>query len=111
MSYAFDGDCANTVKYEQQVFDYYAAQKDSYQQGEMADEAARVCIDSGDLDTAYKWYKIGHDAGLKEPEIKPDRADLWEFRWEHAQARIAARRGNKSEAQKHVAAAKALLDK
>jgi tetratricopeptide (TPR) repeat protein len=37
--------------------------------------------------------------------------DLWNFRWEHAEARIAARRGNKSEAQKHVAAAKAILDK
>jgi Flp pilus assembly protein TadD len=111
MSYAFEGDCANTAKYEQMVFDYYVSTKDAYQQGEMADEAARVCIDSGDLDTAYKWYKIGYDAGLKEPDIKPDRADLWNFRWEHAQARIAARRGNKAEAQKHMAAAKAILDK
>lgn len=111
MSYAFEGDCANTAKYEQLVFDYYVSTKDAYQQGEMADEAARVCIDSGDLDAAYKWYKIGYDAGLKEPGIKPDRADLWNFRWEHAQARIAARRGNKTEAQKHVAAAKAILDK
>ena len=48
---------------------------------------------------------------MKEPDIKPARKDLWEFRWEHAQARIAARRGNQAEAQKHVAAAKAILDK
>ena len=48
---------------------------------------------------------------MKEPDIKPARRDLWEFRWEHAQARIAARRGNQAEAQKHVAAAKAILDK
>ena len=32
-----------------------------------------------------------------------------EFRWEHAQARIAARRGNQAEAQKHVVAAKNFL--
>lgn len=111
MSYAFEGDCANTGKYEQQVFDYYVALKDFYNQGEMADEVARVCIDAGDLDAAEKWYRIGHQAGLKEPDIRPDRVDLWNFRWEHAQARLAARRGNKSEAQKHVAAAKAILDK
>ncbi len=37
--------------------------------------------------------------------------DLWEFRWEHAQARIAARRGNQAEAQQHIAAAKAILEK
>jgi Flp pilus assembly protein TadD len=111
MSYAFEGDCKKTVEYEQMVFDYYVTAKDFFQQGETADEAARVCIDSGDLDAAYKWYQMGHDSGLREPEIKPDRADLWEFRWEHAQARIAARRGTKAEADKHVAAAKAALDK
>src|ERR1700694_1105736 len=111
MSYAFEGNCKKTVEYEQQVFDTYVVTKDFFQQGEIADEAARVCLDTGDLDTAFKWYQTGHDAGLREPNIKPDRKDLWEFRWEHAQARIAARRGNKAEAQKHVAAAKALLDK
>lgn len=110
MSYAFDGDCTNTVKAEQTVFDHYVSTGDAYQQGEIADEAARVCIDAGDLNAAYKWYKIGHDAGLKEADIKPDRVALWNYRWEHAQARIAARRGNKEEAQKHVAAAKAVLD-
>jgi tetratricopeptide (TPR) repeat protein len=70
-----------------------------------------VCIDAGDLDAAEKWYRKGHEAGLKEPDIKPERVDLWEFRWEHAQARLAARRGNADEAQKHVFAAKAVLDK
>jgi tetratricopeptide (TPR) repeat protein len=111
MSYAFDGDCANTVKYEQMVFDYYVSTGDGYQQGEMADEAARVCIDHGDLNTAEHWYRIGYESGLKQKDIPPDRVSLWNFRWEHAQARLAARRGNKAEAQKHVAAAKAALDK
>ena len=90
MSYAFEGNCKKTVRYEQQVFDYYGSVKNFFQQGEIADEAARVCIDSGDLDSASRWYQVGHETGLKEPEIKPARQDLWEFRWEHAQARIAA---------------------
>jgi tetratricopeptide (TPR) repeat protein len=117
MSYAFAGDCANTVKYEQVVIAYWMSREKEdpanafYQEGEMADEAARVCIDNGDLDAAAKWYKAGHDYGLKQPGITPVLRDLWEFRWEHAQARIAARRGDKAEAQKHVAAAKAILDK
>ena len=111
MSYAFEGNCKKTVQYEQQVFDFFGSVKNFFQQGEIADEAARVCIDSGDLDAAYSWYRTGHDIGLKEPDIKPARVDLWEFRWEHAQARIAARRENQTEAQKHVGAAKAILDK
>jgi tetratricopeptide (TPR) repeat protein len=111
MSFAFEGDCKKTAEHEQQVFNYYVSVNDFFQQGEIADEAARVCIDSGDFDAAYKWYQTGHDSGLREPNIKPERKDLWEFRWEHAQARIAARRGNEAEAQKHVATAKAALDK
>jgi hypothetical protein len=111
MSYAFEGNCKKSVEYQQKVFDYQKEQKDFFQQGEVANEVARVCIDSGDLDTAYQWYKTGHDVGLQEPNIKPDRVDLWNFRWEHAQARIAARKGNKAEAEKHVAAAKTILDK
>jgi len=120
MSYAFEGNCTKTVEFELQVFEYYGSVKNFYQQGEIADEAARVCIDCDDLnnryraideDTAFHWYQLGHDTGLKEPGITPARQDLWEFRWEHAQARIAARDGNPAEAQQHVAAAKAILDK
>jgi tetratricopeptide (TPR) repeat protein len=77
----------------------------------MANEAARVCIDSGDLDAAAKWYQKGHDLGLREPGISEDRRALWEYRLEHANARIAARRGNRADAEKHVAAAKAALEK
>jgi tetratricopeptide (TPR) repeat protein len=111
MSYAFEGNCKETVNHEQKVLDYWVAQKDFYQQGEIANEAARVCIDAGDLDTAAKWYQIGHDRGVQEPDIKPDRKDLWEFRTENALARLAARRGNAAEAQRHVAAAKTALDR
>src|SRR5215467_538205 len=87
MSYAFEGDCKKASEYEQKVFDYWVSQKKFFEEGEAANEVARVCIDTGDLDAAEKWYRKGHDAGLKEPEIKPDRVDLWAFRWEHAQAR------------------------
>jgi len=111
ISHAFESDCKKAIEWEQKVLDFYKSQNDFFQQGEIANEGARICIDAGDLDTSYQWYKLGHEVGLRQPDITPDRKDLWEFRWEHAQARIAARRGNKEEAQKHVAAAKATLDK
>src|SRR5438270_7028924 len=60
MSYAFEGNCDKTIEYEQQVFDFYGSVKNFFQQGEIPDEAARVCLDSGDSDTASKWYEIGH---------------------------------------------------
>jgi tetratricopeptide (TPR) repeat protein len=111
VSWAFERNCNKAVEYEQQVFDFYGSSKNFFQQGEIANETARICIDSGDFDAARKWYKLGHDTGLKEPDLKPARQDLWDFRWEHAQARIAARQGQAAEAQKHIAAAQAILDK
>jgi tetratricopeptide (TPR) repeat protein len=117
MSWAFEANCAKTGEYERMVIDYWATrEKDDpgnafYQEGEMADEAARVCIESGDLDAAAEWYKQGHELGLKEPNLSLDRKALWDFRWQHAQARIAARRGNRVEAEQHIAAAKSALDK
>jgi tetratricopeptide (TPR) repeat protein len=111
MSYAFESNCSEAKDLEEQVFNYYESAGDFYQQGEMADEAARVCLDSGDFGQAEQLYRIGHDTGLKEPDVKPARVDLWNFRWENAQARIASRRGNRDEAQKHVAAAEAILNK
>jgi tetratricopeptide (TPR) repeat protein len=110
MSYAFDNDCRNTARLEEQVFDYYVSVNDFYNQGEILNEAARVCIEAGDFDTAQTLYERGRDAGLKEPGIAPDRVALWNFRTEHALARLAARRQQSAEAQRHVAAAKALLD-
>ncbi|HWC96878.1 MAG TPA: tetratricopeptide repeat protein [Candidatus Sulfopaludibacter sp.] len=116
MSWAFEGNCKKTGEYEQMVIDYWATQEAAaphnafYQEGEMADEAARVCIDSGDLNAAAQWYKKGHDLGLKEPDA-PERKLLWDYRWRHAEARLAARRGNRAEAEKAIAAARADLDK
>jgi tetratricopeptide (TPR) repeat protein len=111
MSYAFEGNCNKTVEYERQVFDFYGSKKDFFRQGEVADETGRVCLDSGALDIAEGWYAIGHNAVLAEPSLTSEQRDLWNFRWQHALARIAVRRGQQAEAQKHVAAAKAILDK
>ncbi len=111
MSYAFERDCAGATKYEAPLHEQYLKAGDFYMAGEIANELARVCLESGDIDTAEKWYRTGYDVGPREPDIKPERKDLWDFRWEHAQARIAARRGNAAEAKKHVEAARAVLDK
>ena len=117
MSWAFESNCKKTGEYEQMVMDYWVTRETEeprnafYQEGEMANEAARVCIEAADLDSAERWYKLGTKLGLKEPEIPADRAALWEYRLAHAQARLAARRGKRAEAEKYVAASRAALEK
>jgi tetratricopeptide (TPR) repeat protein len=104
------------VKYEEMVIAYWKTrereepQNAHYQQGEMANEAARVCIDAGHLDVAEKYYRLGSELGLREPEPKTHPKSLWDYRLHHALARLAARRGRAAEAQQHVAAARAALD-
>ena len=116
MSYAFDGDCANTLKYEQLVIDYWKTREQAepqnafYQEGEMADEGARVCIDAGDVAAAEQWYRKGYELGTKEPAPQAHPKSLWDFRLAHALGRVAARRGDVAEAKRQIAAARAALD-
>jgi tetratricopeptide (TPR) repeat protein len=116
MSYAFDGDCANTVKYEQMVMAYWATREQAdpqnafYQEGEMADEAARVCLEAGDVAAAEQWYRKGYELGMKEPAPPTHPRSLWDYRLAHALGRIAARRGDSAEAHRQIAAARRTLD-
>ena len=116
MSYAFDADCVNAVKYEEMVIAYWKTREAAdpqnafYQQGEMANEAARVCIDAGNFDLAEKYYRMGSELGNKEPEPRTHPRSLWNFRLAHALGRIAARRGQGNEARLQMAAARKALD-
>ena len=116
MSHGFEGHCTETVRYEDMVIGYWRTREKEepqnafYQEGEMANEAARICIDAGDLTTAERMYRRGSELGLEEPEPKTHPKSLWDYRLAHALARIAARKGDKAEARKHVAEARRILD-
>jgi tetratricopeptide (TPR) repeat protein len=111
MSYAFEGKAADAARYEHQVFDARIGKQDFIGAGEIANELARIYLELGDVDNGEKWYKTGYETAQRKPGMTDAEKNLWAFRWEHAQARIAARRGRKDDGQKHVAAAKAALDK
>ena len=111
VSYAFTRNADEAAKYEQQAFDLQYAEKKFEDAAGTANELARIYLESGDVDNAFQWYQTGHLTALLKPNLTPAEKDLWEFRWESAMARIRARQGRKEEAQKHLAAAKAVLDK
>jgi len=111
ISYAFQSNAAQAARYEENAFNLHLAAKDFTAAAETADELARICLESDEVDNAELWYRKGHDTAFLNKNIGPAEKDLWNFRWEHAQARVAARRGRHLEAEKHVAAAKTILDK
>jgi tetratricopeptide (TPR) repeat protein len=110
-SYAFAGNASKAAEAESQVFNARLAKNDWVGAAETCNELARIYLELGDPDHAYQWYKMGHETAAHKPDLSDADKNLWLFRWEHAQARIAARRGKAEEAQQHVAAAKAALDK
>lgn len=116
LSWAFENNCGKAVEFLEPVIAYWKTQEQAapgnafYQQGEMANEAARICIEAGELGRAFDLYQRGRELGQQEPNIPPARKALWDYRWEHALARIAARRNQKALAEKHVAAARVILD-
>ncbi len=111
LSHAFEGNAGQAAKYEKQVFDDRIAHTEWLAAATICNELARIYLELGDPSNAYKWYKKGYETILRTKDMSDADKNLWLFRWENAQARIAARRGNAQEAQQHVAAAKAALDK
>jgi tetratricopeptide (TPR) repeat protein len=111
VSYAFEGNVYQAAESEVQVFNTRMAKSDSVGAAETCNELARIYLESGDADHAAKWYKMGYETVSHKADLSAADKNLWLFRWESAQARIAARRGQAAEAQQHVAAAKAALDK
>jgi tetratricopeptide (TPR) repeat protein len=111
MSYAFTRDTKNAELFEKQVFDYRLGKNDLPGAAEVANELARVLLESGDVNGAEKWYKTGYETIKKKTDLEAKEKDLWDFRWHSALARIAARRGKKAEAKQHADAAKATFEK
>ncbi len=111
VSYAFTNDADQAGKYEEQAFNIQLAANDFNGAAGIADEAARIYLESGDLEKANKWYEKGHATAMMNPKLTDAEKDLWNFRWQNAKARIAARKGNSAEARHLAAAAKAIIDK
>jgi tetratricopeptide (TPR) repeat protein len=110
-SYLFDRQGKKAIPFGKQAVDQQVAAGDYDAAGEIANELARILLESGDLDDAQSWYKMGYDYALKQSSLADSAKDLWEFRYENALARLAARRAQSADAQKHVAAAKAAFDR
>jgi tetratricopeptide (TPR) repeat protein len=111
ISYTFEGDAYKASEPELQVFNSRLAKSDTVGAAETCNELARIYLELGDSDHAYKWYKMGYQTISQKSDLSDADKSLWLFRWESAQARVAARKGNAEEARQHLAAAKVALDK
>lgn len=111
VSWAFEGRPEEAAQWYQRTFDAQTAEKALDAAAATANALARVYLESGEIEKAEQWYRTGYETARLIEKMPADQLDLWDFRWHHAQARIAARRGRHDEARAHAAAAKTILDK
>jgi tetratricopeptide (TPR) repeat protein len=111
VSYAFERKPDEAARHYQRIFDQQMEANELDDAAATANAIGRVYLESGNADKAEEWYRTGHETAKQIPKLKSEEIDLWDFRWHHAQARIAVRRGDVDGAWKHAAAARATLDK
>ena len=93
VSWAFEGKTAQASEFYRQVFDADAAAGRHADAAEIANALGRLYLETGDTKSARRWYETGYEKARRLPEEPASQLKLWEFRWLHAQARIAARQG------------------
>ncbi len=111
ISRAFEGDAKSASTFYRQAFDRQMTAQNVAGAAETANALGRIYLESADLDNAFKWYQTGYETSRRQSKLTGDQIDLWDLRWAHAQARIAARRGNAQEARDKMGTVKSLLDK
>jgi tetratricopeptide (TPR) repeat protein len=111
IAWVFARDADRAASYFRQVFDRRIAAGAFAGASDVANEIGRVDLELGRLDAAETWYRTGYDTAARQADRPAWQVDLAELRWAHAQARIAARRGQAEAARRHTAAVRGLLDK
>jgi tetratricopeptide (TPR) repeat protein len=111
LSYAFEG------KLDAVVREYEALRRQQQTDGDLSGAAAsarslgRILLEAGDITNGRRWYEIGYQEWKPQPGQPESERLLWELRWRHMQARVAAREGKIDEAKRLLGEFEALMQK
>lgn len=111
ISYAFECRAEDAAQAERVAIDARQSARDFAGAAAVYNEQARIYLECGHPDRALAWYRDGYATAMRAVALSDTARSLWEFRWEHAQARVAARQGRLDDARRHAAAAGAVLDR
>jgi tetratricopeptide (TPR) repeat protein len=111
ISYAFEARADDAARYYVRAYDARVQAEDPAGAAGLANALGRIYLESGNLQKAEEWYRTGFEMARKIPDAPAAQAALWQMRWHHAEARIAARRGDRQAAERHAASAREALDR
>jgi tetratricopeptide (TPR) repeat protein len=110
-SYVFDAKASDAARQYEQAFNRQLAAGALDAAAGTANAIGRVYLETGDVANGEKWYRTGYETIRKMNTQTPEQTDLWEMRWEHAQARIAARRKQFDAAHRHTDVVRSIVER
>jgi tetratricopeptide (TPR) repeat protein len=110
VSYAFQCDMPRVLDFEQQAYQAQLQEGKPLDAAATANELARIYLECGDTEGAAQWYQTGYTTAMHAPNLSDADKDLWEFRYQSAKTRIAARKGHTVEADADLKTVKAIVD-
>lgn len=111
IAWTFVRDADEAARYFRDVFDRRLAAANFAGAADEANELGRMYLELGDLDRAEEWYRRGFETAGRLTDQPERQVDLAAMRWAHAEARIAARRGQAELARRQSTVVRTLLDK
>lgn len=111
LSYVFEGKPAEAQRHYETVRRQQQVDGDTAGAGASARSIGRVYLEAGDVANGRKWYELGYREWRPLPSQPEAEQMLWELRWRHSQARIAAREGKIDEARRLVTEFESIMQK
>ena len=108
VSYAFERKADQGAEFYRQAYDLESAERPA-SAAEAANALGRLYLESGNTKQARRWYETGYETARRQRDEPASQLELWQFRWIHAQARIAARDGHRRDARTKLAESQALV--
>lgn len=111
LSYAFEGNMAALQREYETLRGQQLADSDASGAAASARSLGRILLEAGDIAGGRKWYELGYQEWKPQAGQPESEQLLWDLRWRHMQARVAAREGKLDDAKRLLSEFEALMQK
>ena len=111
LSYAFEGNLDALQREYENLRRQQLAEGDASGAAASARSLGRILLEAGDIAGGRKWYELGYQEWKPQPGQPESEQLLWDLRWRHMQARVAAREGKLDDAKRLLSEFEVLMKK
>jgi tetratricopeptide (TPR) repeat protein len=103
LSYAFEGRLDEVQRQYEELWRLQRRDGDVSGAAASARSLGRILLEGGDVANGRKWYETGYQDWKPQATQPESERLLWELRWRHMEARVAAREGRIQDARRLLA--------